>query len=140
MDIMRIIELLFATGAGGVFLALAQYIRARGQNQNEAMAQQDTANAQQRDYLLKLQELTNADERQLRDALAQMWAETRAQLREEQKERAALDARLTETQRQLTIITLQRDELQRKYEQAVERIRQLEKEVAELQAYQKEQS
>lgn len=136
MDAIRIAELLFAGGVGGVLIALAQYIRARGQNQNEATAQQDTANAQQREYLLKLQELTNADERQLREALAQMWAETRAQLREEQKERAALDARLTETQRQLTFITLERDDLRNKYERALDRIRHLEGRVAELEAQQ----
>lgn len=153
MDFVRLVELIFAGGVGGILLALAQYVRARGQNRNEAQALGNTADAQQRDYLLKLQELTNADERQLRETIAAMWAETRQQLRDtqeqlrqEQQKRVELDARLTETQKQLTVITLHRDELQKKYdqaqarsddlkqkyEQALARIRQLEKEVAEL--------
>lgn len=133
MDVGQFLQLLFAGGAGGVLLALVQYIRARGQNQVEAKAQRD-------EYSLKLINALNADEDTFRKALLETIRDLRKDLAEEQKARSDLDARLTKTQSDLTIVTLERDELRRKLDkaqidldQAHQKIRHMEEEIAVLQ-------
>lgn len=111
------------SGAGG----LAAYLRMRVDARQAAAARQD-------DYTLKLRDALDKDEAEFRKAVYEAYLAEVARNRD-------LDARLTTTQGQLTIITLERDSLRQKYEQALDRIRQLEGKVAELEAQnQKEHS
>lgn len=164
--VLALLQIIFGAAAGGVFMALVQYIRARGQNRNEAKAQHD-------EHLVQLHAALDADEGTFRAALLQTidqlnkdLSDARKEQREERKERKELDARLTETQNQLTIITAERDSLSKEQahtqaeldrtqaeleqtkaelaqtrndlNQAHEKIRHMGAEIAALQAQQKE--
>lgn len=104
------------SGAGG----LAAYLRMRNETRQAAAARQD-------DYTLRLRDALDKDEAEFRKAVYDAYQAEVGRNRD-------LDNRLTETQRQLTIITLERDDLKRQYDRALERIRHLEAEVAQLQA------
>jgi len=139
MDVAQILQLVFAGGVGGILLALTQYIRARGQNRVEAKAQQD-------EYSIKFRAALDADEETFRKALWEMVGALRQELTDERTARRELDARLTETQKALTLVTLERDEVRREHErerlererlrteldQAHKKIRALELELAAL--------
>jgi len=103
-------------GAGGV----VAWVRVRADARQAAAARQD-------DYTLKLRDALDKDEDVFRKAVLSAY-------QEEVKARRELEANLRETQKQLTVITLERDDLRSKYERALDRIRQLESKVAELEA------
>ena len=134
MDVLSFLQLFFAGGTGGLLTALALYIRARGQNKNEARAQQD-------DYSIKLRAALDADEGTLRASLMAMVKDfevtardLRQALAAEEKARRELDQRLTETQKQLTVVTLERDELKRQQERDQKKIEGSEYQIRQLQA------
>lgn len=104
-------------GAGG-FAGFAQILKARADAQLAAESQQD-------EHTLKLYQSLNASEDVFRKAVLGAYEQ-------EVKARREIEANLRETQKQLTIITLERDSLQHKYDAALARIRQLESRVAEL--------
>lgn len=112
-------------GAGG----LATWLRLRADARQAAAARQD-------EYTLKLRDALDKDEAEFRKAVYDAYMAEVARSRE-------LDSRLTTTQGQLTIITLERDDLKRKWERAQEdlnqahaKIRHLETEIATLQQQQ----
>lgn len=104
-------------GAGG-FAGIAQLLKVRSDARLAVEAQQD-------EHTLKLYQSLNSSEDVFRKAVLGAYTE-------EVKARREVEVRLTETQNQLTIITLERDSLQNKYDAALVRIRELEARVAEL--------
>lgn len=104
-------------GAGG-WAGMAQLLKARADARLAAESQQDT-------HTLTLFQSLNASEEVFRKAVLGAYLE-------EVRARREIEARLTETQSQLTIITLERDDLRNKYAAALDRIRLLEGRVAEL--------
>lgn len=114
-------------GGGGV----VAFLKARADAQVAREAQQD-------DYTLKLINAQGASEAEFRNAVIKAYEYEVAARRD-------LDARLTETQKQLTITTAERDLTQRQLERtqaeldaAHAKIRHLEAEIAELQAQQQQ--
>lgn len=112
------------SGAGGV----VAYLRMRTDARTAAAARQD-------DYTLKLRDALDKDEAEFRTAVYN------AYLAEVTRNRD-LDGRLTETQKQLLVITGERDSFKRQLEQAQTdlsaahtKIRHLESEIAQLQAH-----
>lgn len=101
-------------GAGG----LAAYTRAK----NDARL---TAEAQQDDHTLKLLNALNADEAEFRKAVYEAYLAEVARNK-------TIDERLTTTINQLAAVTLERDLFKRQLDQANERIKHLESEVARL--------
>lgn len=104
-------------GAGG-FAGFAQVLKARADARLAVESQQD-------EHTLKLYQSLNASEEVFRKAVLGAYEG-------EVKARRELEANYRETQKQLTIITLERDDLRNKYDAALDRIRQLEGRVAEL--------
>lgn len=104
-------------GAGG-WAGMAQLLKARADARLAVESQQD-------EHTLKLYQSLNASEEVFRKAVLGAYEG-------EVKARREIEARLTETQSQLTIITLERDDLRKRYEAALVRIRELEKRVGEL--------
>lgn len=119
MDLTPIITALIGGlfGAGG-WAGMAQLLKARADARLAVEAQQDT-------HTLNLFQSLNASEETFRKAVLAAYLD-------EVKARQVLEARLTETQNQLAIITQERDDLRGKYNAALDRIRQLEARVAEL--------
>lgn len=114
-------------GAGG----LAAYLRIRVEARQTAASRQD-------EYTLKLRDSLDKDEADFRKAVYDAYLAEVGRNRD-------LDSRLTETQKQLTVITLERDDLKRQLDraqadlnQAHAKIRQMEAEIAMLQAHQKD--
>lgn len=112
------------SGAGGV----VAYLRWRSDTRAARESRQD-------DHILKLISAQDASEVQFRDAVIKAYEYEVAARRE-------LDARLTETQKQLTIAVAERDLFQRQLERAQAdltaahaKIRHLEDEIAQLQAH-----
>lgn len=104
-------------GAGG-FAGIAQVLKARSDARLAVESQQD-------EHTLKLYQSLNASEEVFRKAVLGAYEG-------EVKARRELEANYRETQKQLTIITWERDDLRNKYDAALDRIRQLEERVAEL--------
>lgn len=135
MDVViAFFQVILGAVGGGILLALVQYIRARGQNKNEATAQRD-------EHLIQLHAALDADEGTFRSALLQTigqlnkeLTEARKELREERTERKSLDDRLTETQKQLTIITGERDGLKREQTQTQANLERTQAELAQTRA------
>lgn len=116
-----------AAVGGGVFAGLAALIKARADARLSTETQQD-------EQTLKLINSLGASEEVFRKAVLGAY-------QEEVKARLDIDARLTVTQNQLTVVTLERDDLKRKWERAQtdldeahKKIRHLEDEIAALQA------
>lgn len=102
-------------GAGG----LAAYLKVRADTRLTADAQQD-------EHTLKLINALGASEAEFRKAVSDAYQSEVAARRE-------LDARLTETQKQLTIVTLERDELKRQRDADQREIEALKQQVRQLQ-------
>lgn len=109
-------------GAGG----FAAYVKARTDARLSAEAQQD-------EHTLKLINALGASETEFRNAVLTAY-------QSEVSARRDLDARLTTTQHDLTIVTLERDDLKRKLDRALtdldqahRKIRHMEDEIATLQ-------
>lgn len=115
------------SGAGG----LAAYLRMRAETRQTAAARQD-------EFTLKLRDALDKDEAEFRTAVYNAYLA-------EVTRNKDLDSRLTETQRQLVLITGERDLFKRQLEQAQAdlsaahaKIRHLEGEIAQLQQQQRE--